>query len=139
MNISHAQKVFIDSEVLDSGAQMKPAEQRPIDVPAQSDRIPLLQDPVANVYRSNEKNVLGKESESLHTPHHEAEIGQTAQSGSLSEKGQKASRTYSVVIFCLTAGLLFADQNLMAPNLSSIAECTYKSSSLTVSGFNNPG
>lgn len=32
-----------------------------------------------------------------------------------------AKRTYMVTIFCVTAGLLYADQNLMAPNLTAIA------------------
>lgn len=31
-------------------------------------------------------------------------------------------RTYMVVMFCATASLLYADQNLMAPNLTAIAE-----------------
>lgn len=101
---------------------MEPAGQRPTDAPGQSDRTPLLQEPVANFYESNGRSVVGKE---LTSPHREAEIGETAPSGNAVEKGQ-VSKAYSVVIFCLTAGLLFADQNLMAPNLTSIAECTYK-------------
>ncbi len=32
-----------------------------------------------------------------------------------------AERVYMVVIFTLTAALLYADQNLMAPNLTAIA------------------
>lgn len=31
-------------------------------------------------------------------------------------------RNYTVVIFCITASLLYADQNLMAPNLTAIAQ-----------------
>jgi MFS family permease len=45
--------------------------------------------------------------------------------GSRSQAGKlqlsRAKRAYLVVIFCLTAGLLYADQNLMAPNLTAIA------------------
>ena len=33
----------------------------------------------------------------------------------------RTKRAYMVFIFCLTASLLFADQNLMAPNLTDIA------------------
>jgi hypothetical protein len=101
---------------------MEPAGPRPTDAPGQSDRTPLLQEPVAKFYESNEKNIVGKEFAS---PHHEAEIGETAPPGNVVEKGQ-VSKAYAVVIFCLTAGLLFADQNLMAPNLTSIAKCTCK-------------
>ena len=31
-------------------------------------------------------------------------------------------RNYTVAIFCITASLLYADQNLMAPNLTAIAQ-----------------
>lgn len=99
---------------------MEPVGPRPTDAPGQSDRTPLLQEPVANFYESNGKKIVGKEFAS---PHHGAEIGETALSGNAVEKGQ-VSKAYAVVIFCLTAGLLFADQNLMAPNLTSIAKCT---------------
>lgn len=34
----------------------------------------------------------------------------------------KSKKIYMVVIFCITAGLLYADQNLLAPNLTAIAE-----------------
>lgn len=97
---------------------MEPAGPRPTDAPGQSDRTPLLQEPVAKFYDSNEKNIVDKEFAS---PLHEAEIGETAPPCNVVEKGQ-VSKAYAVVIFCLTAGLLFADQNLMAPNLTSIAK-----------------
>jgi predicted MFS family arabinose efflux permease len=40
----------------------------------------------------------------------------------VSSKVRSLSKLYPVFIFCLTSALLFADQNLMAPNLTDIAE-----------------
>jgi len=42
-----------------------------------------------------------------------------------SENCEKQDSLYLLLVFCVTTSLLYADQNLMAPNLTAIAKCKW--------------
>ncbi len=50
------------------------------------------------------------------------QLNQTHLSGANEERQQRQRRQWALTLFSLTTVLLFADQNLMAPNLTAIAE-----------------
>lgn len=72
------------------------------------DTIPLL-----SPHSKDDSSTLG---------HHTKEVEYKVQNDMVWTPVSGKSQVYAVVIYCLTAALLFADQNLMAPNLTAIAE-----------------
>ena len=65
---------------------------------------------------------ISSESNRIKSPPMQLQSNQTPSSRSNGEDDQRRSRQWTLFLFSLTTVLLFADQNLMSPNLTAIAE-----------------
>lgn len=90
-----------------------------------SDTLPLLSESATGQQKAESRAGAPTSQGSEEAAHTGNDIGVASVGSPGLPSPVTASHIYSVTIFCITAALLFADQNLMAPNMTAIARSTF--------------